>query len=110
MLEEKATRYGRTFAKVDRWFPSSQLCSACGIKDGPKPLSVRTWTCPECGTVHDRDLNAARNILLEGRKTAAGRAALPVEGAEDLASVRRHPTKQEPTGAPHDAAQEESPA
>lgn len=75
MLEEKATRYGRTFARVDRWFPSSQLCSACGIKDGPKPLSVRSWTCPECGTHHDRDANAARNILLEGRKTAAGRAA-----------------------------------
>jgi IS605 OrfB family transposase len=75
LLEEKAARYGRTFAKVDRWFPSSQLCSACGVKDGPKPLSVREWTCPECGTHHDRDLNAARNILLEGRKTAAGRAA-----------------------------------
>lgn len=74
MLEEKAARYGRAFAKVDRWFPSSQICSACGIKDGPKPLSVRSWTCPECGTGHDRDLNAARNILLEGRKTAAGRA------------------------------------
>lgn len=75
MLEEKAARYGRTFARVDRWFPSSQLCSACGVKDGPKPLQVRSWTCPECGTAHDRDLNAARNILNEGRKTAAGRAA-----------------------------------
>lgn len=75
MLEEKATRYGRTFAKVDRWFPSSQLCSACGVKDGPKPLDVREWTCAACGTTHDRDVNAARNILLEGRKTAAGRAA-----------------------------------
>ena len=75
LLQEKAARYGRTFAKVDRWFPSSQVCSACGIKDGPKPLSVREWTCPHCGTRHDRDLNAARNILLEGRRTAAGRAA-----------------------------------
>jgi len=74
MLEEKAARYGRTFARVDRWFPSSQLCSACGIKDGPKPLNIRSWTCPECGTAHDRDVNAARNILTEGRKTAAGRA------------------------------------
>jgi putative transposase len=75
LLEEKAARYGRTFAKIDRWFPSSQICSACGVKDGPKPLSVRSWTCPECGTRHDRDLNAAKNILLEGRRTAAGRAA-----------------------------------
>lgn len=75
MLEEKAARYGRTFAKVDRWFPSSQICSACGVQDGPKPLKVRQWTCPACGTTHDRDVNAARNILLEGRRTAAGRAA-----------------------------------
>ena len=74
MLEEKAARYGRTFAKVDRWFPSSQLCSACGVQDGPKPLDVREWTCPGCGTRHDRDVNAARNILAEGRRTAAGRA------------------------------------
>ena len=81
MLQEKAARYGRTFAKVDRWFPSSQLCSACGVIDGPKPLSVRSCTCPECGTVHDRDLNAARNILLEGRKTAAGRAASACGGS-----------------------------
>lgn len=75
MLQEKATRYGRTFVKVGRWFPSSQLCSACGVKDGPKPLNVRQWTCPACGVHHDRDHNAAKNILLEGRKTAAGRAA-----------------------------------
>ena len=75
MLGEKAARYGRRFVKVDRWFPSSQLCSACRIQDGPKPLNIREWTCPECGTHHDRDVNAARNILLEGRRTAAGRAA-----------------------------------
>nr|WP_277350826.1 RNA-guided endonuclease TnpB family protein [Rhodococcus sp. HNM0569] len=66
MLEEKAARYGRHFSKVDRWFPSSQLCSACGVVDGPKPLDVREWTCP-CGAVHDRDLNAAINILAAGR-------------------------------------------
>ena len=81
MLGEKAARYGRTFAKVDRWFPSSQLCSACGVKDGPKPLDVREWTCPACGTHHDRDVNAARNILFEGRKTAAGRAASACGGS-----------------------------
>ncbi|WP_232320219.1 RNA-guided endonuclease InsQ/TnpB family protein [Rhodococcus sp. WMMA185] len=66
MLEEKATRCGRTLVKVDRFFPSSQTCSVCGRVDGPKPLSVRSWRCP-CGAVHDRDLNAARNILAAGR-------------------------------------------
>jgi putative transposase len=74
MLEYKAQRYGRTVAKVDRRFPSSQLCSACGIKDGPKPLNIREWICLPCGQIHDRDLNAARNILIEGRKIAAGHA------------------------------------
>jgi putative transposase len=66
-IEEKAAQYGRTFAKIGRFEPTSQVCSACGAKDGPKPLSVREWTCAACGTVHDRDVNAARNILAAGR-------------------------------------------
>ena len=66
LLEEKADRYGRHFGKVDRFFPSSQLCSECGAVDGPKPLSVRQWTC-RCGAVHDRDFNAAENIHAAGR-------------------------------------------
>ena len=74
LLEEKAERYGRVVVKVGRWFPSSQICSACGVKDGPKPLNVRQWTCAACGMRHDRDINAARNIRLEGRKVAAGQA------------------------------------
>jgi putative transposase len=74
LLEEKAQRYGRTVVKVGRWFPSSQICSMCGVKDGPKPLNVREWTCGDCGATHDRDVNAARNIRLEGRKVAAGQA------------------------------------
>jgi putative transposase len=74
LLEEKAERYGRTVVKVDRWFPSSQICSTCGVKDGPKPPNIRTWTCGSCGTVHDRDINAAKNIQIEGRKVAAGQA------------------------------------
>ncbi|MGW1965046.1 RNA-guided endonuclease InsQ/TnpB family protein [Streptomyces sp. NPDC001935] len=72
MLEYKAARYGRTFTRVDRFFPSSQLCSACGVKDGPKPLEVREWTCRACGAIHDRDVNAARNVRREGSKVAAG--------------------------------------
>jgi len=67
-IQEKAAQYGRTFAKVGRFEPTSQVCSACGVKDGPKPLGVRQWTCPACGTVHDRDVNAARNILALGRR------------------------------------------
>ena len=67
LLEEKAKYYGRAFARIGRFEPTSQVCSACGVKDGPKPLHVREWTCPACGAVHDRDVNAARNILAAGR-------------------------------------------
>jgi transposase len=67
LIEEKAIQYGRTFRRIGRFEPTSQVCSACGVKDGPKPLSVRTWACAACGAVHDRDVNAARNILAAGR-------------------------------------------
>ncbi|MFE9668093.1 RNA-guided endonuclease InsQ/TnpB family protein [Microbispora bryophytorum] len=66
MLAYKAARHGRTLVKVDRWFPSSKLCSACGTVAESMPLKVRSWTCP-CGAVHDRDVNAAINILAAGR-------------------------------------------
>ena len=66
MLAYKAARYGRAFGKVDRWAPTSQTCSGCGVKDGPKPLNIREWTCKACGAVHDRDLNAAKNVLALG--------------------------------------------
>lgn len=66
-VEEKAVRYGRTFARIGRFEPTSQVCSACGVKDGPKPLSVREWRCAACGTIHDRDVNAAKNIVAAGR-------------------------------------------
>jgi transposase len=80
LMEDKAARYGRTFARIGRFEPTSQVCSACGVKDGPKPLSVRAWTCAACGTVHDRDVNAAKNILAAGRadkKSACGAGARP---------------------------------
>lgn len=66
MLEYKAAWYGRELVVVDRWFPSSKLCSACGTVAGSMPLNIRTWKCV-CGTVHDRDANAANNILAAGR-------------------------------------------
>ena len=67
MLEEKAVRYGRIVHVIGRFEPTSQTCSACGDRDGPKPLHIRTWICRSCGTVHDRDINAAKNILAAGR-------------------------------------------
>ncbi|MFG2775030.1 RNA-guided endonuclease InsQ/TnpB family protein [Streptomyces sp. NPDC048350] len=67
MLEYKAARHGRYIGRIGRFEPTSQVCSACGIKDGPKPLHVREWICQGCGAVHDRDVNAARNILAAGR-------------------------------------------
>jgi putative transposase len=62
MLEYKARLYGRTFIRIGRFEPTSRTCSACGIKDGPKPLHVRAWQCPACGTRLDRDINAAVNV------------------------------------------------
>ncbi|QYC41240.1 putative transposase [Nonomuraea coxensis DSM 45129] len=65
MLKYKAAWYGRTLVAVDRWFPSSKLCSACGALQDKLPLNIRAWTCA-CGAVHDRDVNAAKNVLAAG--------------------------------------------
>jgi putative transposase len=65
-LEYKAHWYGRTLIGIDKWYPSSKRCAACGHVLSNLPLSVREWTCPECGARHDRDVNAARNILAAG--------------------------------------------
>jgi len=65
-LEYKCGWYGRTFINIDRWFPSSKRCGHCGHIVDKLPLDIREWTCPKCSTYHDRDVNAARNILAAG--------------------------------------------
>jgi putative transposase len=95
MLEYKAVRYGRHFGKIDRWFPSSKLCSACGTVAGSMPLNVREWTC-RCGVTHDRDVNAAINILAAGqadRLNDCGERVRPelVPAPREEAVTRREP-------------------
>jgi len=71
-LEYKATWYGRTISKIDHWFLSSKKCSCCGvIYPGKWTLAIREWTCPSCSNVNDRDLNASRNIHIEGLRLLA---------------------------------------
>ena len=66
MLEYKANKYGREFQVINRWEPTSQKCSNCGFNGGKKELGIREWICLNCGTWHDRDVNAALNILSAG--------------------------------------------
>ncbi|NEP57740.1 MAG: IS200/IS605 family element transposase accessory protein TnpB [Symploca sp. SIO2G7] len=74
-LEGKAEKYGREFRVISRWEPTSQTCSCCGFRGGKLDLSIREWTCTNCGTTHDRDINAANNILVAGghSETQTGR-------------------------------------
>jgi putative transposase len=71
-LTYKAIWYGRTVIAVDRWYPSSKTCGCCGHVLDELRLDQREWTCPQCGAVHDRDVNAARNLLAEGLRQLAG--------------------------------------
>jgi putative transposase len=98
MLEYKAALSGRRVVKINKWHPSSQLCSACGQRSGPKgldALKVRTWSCLACDTEHDRDVNAALNILAAGQAVAAcgpdvrppARVAAGVEAGTTLAGT-----------------------
>ena len=90
MLRYKAKWYGRTLMEVERWCPSSKTCSACGYTMESLPLSVRRWECPGCATEHDRDENAAKNILAVGTAVAAcGEGVRPT-----LASVSEAPVKE----------------
>jgi len=78
-LEYKSLWYGRELVGIDRWYPSSKRCSDCGHTVKKMPLNVREWTCQECGTIHDRDINAARNVLAAGLAVSAlGESVNPV--------------------------------
>ncbi|MDF5754328.1 RNA-guided endonuclease TnpB family protein [Spongiactinospora sp. TRM90649] len=86
MLEYKAAWYGRTLVVVDRWFPSSKLCSACGALRERMPLDVREWMCA-CGAVHDRDVNAARNVLAAGPAESGNACGAGVRPQEETSSA-----------------------
>jgi putative transposase len=98
MLEYKAQRAGRAFVAVDRWYPSSKTCSTCGHLLASLSLSTRTWQCPSCGTRHDRDINAAKNILAAGLAAGARNSADACGGMvrRTGATRARVPAKQEP--------------
>ena len=83
MVEYKAARAGRHVIVIDRWYPVSKTCSACGHLLAELSLKTRHWTCPSCRTRHDRDINAAKNILAAGLAVAGGTAAMPVELMSD---------------------------
>lgn len=93
ILEYKAQRHHREVVRIGRFYPSSQLCSACGLRDGPKPLDIRRWTCFGCGISHDRDINAARNILAAGqaeRLNARGADVRPERDPAICSETRTH--------------------
>ncbi len=89
-LEYKSQWYGRTLVKIDRWYPSSKTCHDCKHVVEDLPLDVREWVCPECGISHDRDINAAKNILAEGLSVSAcGGGVRPVRGSARTGNPQR---------------------
>ncbi|MGW3667850.1 RNA-guided endonuclease InsQ/TnpB family protein [Streptomyces sp. NPDC005141] len=108
MLEYKCAWYGRELVVIDRWFPSSKLCGACGTVREKLPLNLRAWTC-DCGTVHDRDVNAARNILAAGlAASACGDGVRPQrESSRTGRSSVKQETQRATAGIPRRQAGEE---
>ena len=97
MLEYKCAWYGRELVVIDRFFPSSKLCGNCGTVRGELPLNVREWTCDNCGTVHDRDVNAAKNIRAAGLAVSA--CGDGVRPQRESSRAGRSSVKQEPQRA-----------
>lgn len=101
LLEYKADWYGREVIAVDRFFPSSKLCSACGTLREKMPLHVRTWTC-DCGTAHDRDVNAAKNLLAAGLAVSAcGAGVRPQRSSPDGQSAMKQEASRREPRSPH---------
>jgi putative transposase len=88
-LDYKCQWYGRTLVKIDRWFPSSKRCGNCGHVVDKLPLDVREWDCPECGTHHDRDINAANNILAAGLAVIVCGANIRPDGHKSKGQLRK---------------------
>ena len=97
-LEYKCDWYGRTLIKIDRWFPSSKRCGNCCHIVAKMPLNIREWDCPNCGTHHDRDINAAKNILAAGLAVlVCGATVRPEQSKSVKAGVKpRKGQKQKP--------------
>lgn len=109
MLEYKADWYGREVVAVDRWFPSSKLCSHCGALSQHLPLNVRTWTCGSCGTTHDRDVNAAANLLAAGLAVSAcGAGVRPQRSTPGGQSAMKQETHGATRGIPPRSGREKS--
>ncbi|QUS61040.1 transposase [Synechocystis sp. PCC 7339] len=92
-LDYKCRWYGRNLVKIDRWFPSSKRCSSCGHIVDKMPLNIRSWQCPSCGTTHDRDINAGKNILAAGLAVSVCGATVRPEQSK---SVKVGAMKQKP--------------
>ncbi len=92
-LEYKCQWYGRTLVKIDRWFPSSKRCGHCGHIVDKLPLDIREWDCPECGTHHDRDINAAQNILAAGLAVIVCGANVRPDRHESIGQLRKTPER-----------------
>ena len=101
LLGDKAARAGRHLIVIDRWYPSSKTCSACGHRLALLSLNTRTWQCPSCRTRHDRDTNAAKNILAAGLAVAGGNPgdACGADVRHSGSSRVRSAVKQEPQPA-----------
>jgi putative transposase len=100
-LEYKSQWYGRTFVKIDKWYPSSKRCHDCGHVVEDLPLEIRVWTCPECGVVHDRDHNAAKNVLAAGLAVSAcGEAVRPAAIRNGRSQRSRKPSSREEESHP----------
>ncbi|WP_406316977.1 transposase [Streptosporangium sp. NBC_01639] len=99
-LQYKTARAGRHLIVIDRWYPSSKTCSACGHLLAELSLSTRTWQCPSCGTRHDRDVNAAKNILAAGRAVSACGADVRRQGSSLPQSAVKQETSSVRVGIP----------